>query len=82
MFVVIEIEDHGDPGATLAEVILTEQSRVSIVTDELFDPDEDGDPLVLHTEHIEMGVARIVGSLSESLESGDSPLYFITPLEG
>lgn len=64
MFVVIEVDDHGNPEGLLRELLLTEKSRNDIATDELFDPDEDGDPLVLHTEHIEVGVARIVGTLA------------------
>jgi hypothetical protein len=64
MFVVIEVEDHGNPEGVLRELGLVEKSRNDIATDELFDPDEDGDPLVLHTEHIEVGVARIVGTLA------------------
>lgn len=79
MFVVIEVEDWDDADALLRELRMVEKSRADVAADPLFDPDEDGDPLVLHTEQIELGVSRIVGT-AKPLYGTDAE-YVVRPLE-
>jgi hypothetical protein len=79
MLVVIEVDDWSDNDALLRELRMVEKSRNDIATDDTFDPDEDGDALVLHTEHIEVGVARIVGTVSPVY--GQLGEFVMRPLE-
>jgi len=79
MLVVIEVEDWADNDGLLRELRMIEKSRADITSDPEFDPDEDGDAMVLHTEHIEVGVGRIVGTLDPSAGVGERAA--IRPLE-